>query len=822
MDALRPCLPTHLSERVRQILRDHYSDKSRSKTPFLSCHGTANSSGIRGVYHADVTTRTQARQARAKQICQQYHSAACDSDDHVTRLDVKISGLLTCAFPKYKPDIFPDYHSDTEDNIVNLACDILSRLPPIPLPLGNVTSSSLLAVISAQYLLYPDTPAEWGNLKVVPHFSTPVILLALLISAARTCHKQWEMFGLEPLREIANTFIELLEVSTSLSSNVSYTAEAEAWLIVRSLLWVSWQRYTMLFRWYILGLHLQEGFDSQKDVAFSLRQYYDIGDTLNEIDQDWGIAEDEVPQYVCKWAFRLLRSDRSAACQDFRRLLAILDEAFPGRRPRCILNSTTVHLQCDGLSVDNCQRFKGLTIIDQSAHADGYGRSLCRRLYWDEKSYRSVNGARAVCIEEFPAGDRLAYCSASRQTLAISHVWSHGQGGRPETNGTGLNNCLHRRYCRIARRLGCTSYWMDTACIPEDHQLRREAISCINEVFAKSMVMLICDRDLMELEVEHGPNEVSTYERIIAVMLVCDWNVRAWTLLESMRGRRHIHVLCKDEAVVSVQKALEVVHQRGNVDLATLVLTSQHMLPWLDRVKIVDYYDPDNSPLDISEATLLLVNRHASRPGDDVVIWTLLVGPEPFFDLIDFWRDSWTKGLEVRTGFLMSDIPRLQDVPGLRWAPSQPRLGNSTRTFPSSRAPQHRVSASYEQVFDGIGSRYGRILRGGAFAAVWQIHKFVPWDTDIDLDTGLSKTQRVLKDIATQYTLGNTRALILRPASHFPLSEDQVILYKGSGGGPLVAVVSNHREHAWRWQGLYEWPLDVELPNFYEQYLRIV
>ena len=41
---------------------------------------------------------------------------------------------------------------------------------------------------------------------------------------------------------------------------------------------------------------------------------------------------------------------------------------------------------------------------------------------------------------------------------------------------------------------------MDTSCIPEDHQLRAEANSDINEVFFQSKVTLVCGRDLMETD----------------------------------------------------------------------------------------------------------------------------------------------------------------------------------------------------------------------------------------------------------------------------------------------------------------------------------
>lgn len=829
MDALKPSPLTFTAERVRQILRDHYHREYVCDIPTIGCHGTDYSATRRlgrsesDLYQVDEAARVQARQLSAQHFCQNFHSAARELRNHKSALDLETSHLFICGFPRYKPEAYPEYNSVTEDDIVEKTCKLLSRLPSIPLPLGNVTSSPIFRGLSPEYLIHPDTPGSWSNLKAVPYISTTVILLALLITSARTLHRSLELESYEAIRGIPNTFIELLETSVSLSKCAASTADAQAWLVVQSFLWVSWQRYIMLFRWYVLGLHLQQGFDRLIQTAFSLRQYTDFKEPGEEIEHELDAAH-EVPQYMCKWAFRLLGSDRSAVCQDFRRLCAIFEEAFPGLRPRCVLKSTPVPLQCDGLSVENCQRFKGYKIGDQFAHSsDCLSLHSCRRLFWDENSYRRVNGARAVCIDESPADERLIYCAASRDTLAISHVWSHGQGGRPEINGTGLNSCLHLRYCRIARQFECTSYWMDTPCIPQDHQLRNEAISHINEVFAKSKITLICDRDLMKLEVEAGPNEVQSYERIIAIMLVCDWNVRAWTLLESMRGRRHIHILCKNDTVVSVNKALNVVHQRGHIDLATLTVTSEYLIPWLEkRDSSNPSHDLDMLPLPVPEATLLLVNRHASRNGDDVVIWTLLTGSQPFFDPKDFWVHLWTRQEELPTGYLFSDVPRLQKIPGLRWAPSQPRRANSIRSF-SSTVPQRRIPPSLGQFYDGEGTRNGRVCRGGAFAAVWQTFEFVACSTVPTAQYGnCSNSQQVLQDISKQFMLADSRTLLLRPASIFQLSEDKTVLYKGDGGGPLIAVVSYKTKEVWIWRGLYEWPLDVELPTFREQHLRIV
>lgn len=165
---------------------------------------------------------------------------------------------------------------------------------------------------------------------------------------------------------------------------------------------------------------------------------------------------------------------------------------------------------CDGQHSDHCQRFKGLKVVSQSAHdrkctwqdeSDGtigartslFAAMCCRKprnkpepkSVWDEKSYRSIEGARAVSLAETdPQDGPIKFCKVSNKTLAISHVWSHGQGGRPET---GINRCLHARYVRIARNLDCDSYWIDTTCIPCEHELRKRQ-SCILMLYLLTLV----------------------------------------------------------------------------------------------------------------------------------------------------------------------------------------------------------------------------------------------------------------------------------------------------------------------------------------------
>ena len=164
--------------------------------------------------------------------------------------------------------------------------------------------------------------------------------------------------------------------------------------------------------------------------------------------------------YMCKWAFGLLKIDRGSIGLDFRHLLCQYRVVFGNCEPRCLPSKDGFSQQCEGSSPLKCKRFAGMKIEDQSAHMR---RCNCRclRLHWNESSYRSTKGGRAVSVVQENDGC-LRHCAASEKTIAISHMWSHGQGGRPEHGETGLNQCLHERYCQIAQGHKCDSYWMDT------------------------------------------------------------------------------------------------------------------------------------------------------------------------------------------------------------------------------------------------------------------------------------------------------------------------------------------------------------------------
>ncbi len=130
----------------------------------------------------------------------------------------------------------------------------------------------------------------------------------------------------------------------------------------------------------------------------------------------------EKPSYMCGWNFELLHTNPICIGTDIRRFHQRYNTAFGNYPARCLAGQLNA---CKGDSPKSCQRFQRMAIEDQSAHDRSCFKD-CRQPIWDETSYRSLSGARAVSLTqtESHSSETLQYCSASNQALAISHVWS--------------------------------------------------------------------------------------------------------------------------------------------------------------------------------------------------------------------------------------------------------------------------------------------------------------------------------------------------------------------------------------------------------------
>lgn len=95
----------------------------------------------------------------------------------------------------------------------------------------------------------------------------------------------------------------------------------------------------------------------------------------------------------------------------------------------------------------------------------------------------------------------------------------------------------------------------------------------------------------------------------------------------------------------------------------------------------------------------LLSYRPASRPGDDIVIWSLIFDPlKPSYDAEQFWRSR--IGSYVATGFLLSSAARLRSK-GLSWAPATP--------FAAPKLHGKSQSSKFYRAFNVVETEVARI-----------------------------------------------------------------------------------------------------------------
>ena len=808
---------TFTYERVeRQLRRDTFVSDSASAGshpfPFI-CESLEYYHDVENNMHRYYSKAQQC--AHRESLCRQLYDAVTPAEGHCQRLDECFSRIVVCNLQTH----------DRHEEIVEDACDILGRLPEIPLELPDQ-----LSFYNPDYSVdvASRTPSPrvvgWRDLSVVTYVATNVIrtaLMAALFQGQTTATR---------LHHFIDTTANLISTSSELCQSTSSSDEKKNWFLVRAFLWTSWQRCSMMYFYTIVGSHLKLGFNDHDGYSLILKDCLVApGVSIQEMSRTF--ASQGKVDYMCGWAFELLRSHPSAIGLDFRRFHHRFSDAFGSRAGRCIQSQQT---SCKGDELEKCQRFKGMKITDQSAH-DEKCSSHCNRLFWNETSYRSVAGTRAVELVEDPPEGKLTYCEASGATLAISHVWSHGQGGRPEL-GHGFNHCLHRRYIAIAQSLGCSSYWMDSPCIPEEHQLRQEAIVKINEVFEMSKATVVYDRDLTEINVEDEALSIRVCELILVTTMICDWNLRAWTFLEAFRGRRNIYVLCKDNRTVSLKDTVEVVFYKGSIDIALLLLSIPHLLPSRDRKNFrVPTNAFDSGFMTVETAGSLLSHRAASRPGDDVVIWSLLIKDKiaktpkmsPMRRLLcqdkayeqskEFWKRH--RGRTIYTSFLLSSAPRLK-TRGLRWAPSSPM----------AELWQNPLNGTLSRLLalDGNESEIGTLTKDG-YRAKWLTYCLVgnligartvsTW-LEVEIDPADSQCEVNLRRIRQRYLRGYLWGMILRPLDSrtfddpAPSRSNEKTLVAVCATNSLSNFGCNKDERIfWTWRGVYEWDNTEPLPH---------
>lgn len=134
---------------------------------------------------------------------------------------------------------------------------------------------------------------------------------------------------------VSHGFLQFINFLASLLHTVCRIAEEEldnqGWQIVIAFLWSTWQRSVMLYLWCISRFHLLEGFDADnttpKLALISLPTHLlklRCNDHMNKAD------------YMCNWAFELLRNDAGSKALDFRTFHQRFNTKFGNINPRLV------------------------------------------------------------------------------------------------------------------------------------------------------------------------------------------------------------------------------------------------------------------------------------------------------------------------------------------------------------------------------------------------------------------------------------------------------------------------------------------------------
>ena len=571
--------------------------------------------------------------AKGLRACSDLLDAASDAERHLERLDAASKGEL---------DFSVTYLTESEEKIATRACQVLQRLPSTISGYDKMLDDGKCSNLPEAYFVSERNKSP-KNLRVL-HF-IPSVILQMAVQVTLPISKRTNWAGYATL-----SYVDMVakRLQSALQLRPSSDVTQDALPLVQIFLWNLWRRSLSLHRWYVLRVHLEYGFTYAGHRALKFYGERIIEKLQCRDPRAEALHEVMHLNETSRTAFELLRSD-----------LTLMGASFE------ILSSRVSRLRTP---LQDCS-------------------NNCLILQQELPSHRSGTVSLAVALDP-PCYNRIRSCITSKRTMAISLARSGTRDDQlnQDSHLTGIESCLHRRLCTVARKLGCKSYWLSSLCTPADPAPRSEAFAHLNSIWEKCKVMLICDESIMSLEApRRNRTDPVVSERLLANLLVSEYILQAWSLLETAKGAKALYLLCKDDIAVSLQYIIQTIYARGSVDLATLCLSTYWLLrpntKWvLANVPTTARCDSPSGIITrrntrtfgIEEAGQLLSRRRIHQAGDDILIWCLLLGFEPTTDPETFWRNVWW----VRTSFLLSPIPRLSGAYYLGWAPESPFYAN--------------------------------------------------------------------------------------------------------------------------------------------------
>ncbi len=174
-----------------------------------------------------------------------------------------------------------------DEKIAEEACDILGRLPEIPLELPDQPP-----FYSPEYSvdIASRTPslrvAGWRDLSAVTYVATNVIRTALMAAMF-----QGQTTG-TMLNKLIDTTASLISTLSALCLSTSSSDEKYNWFLVRAFLWTSWQRCSMMYFYTIISSHIRLGFNDYNSYSLVLDGFFVApGISIQEISRKFASVE---------------------------------------------------------------------------------------------------------------------------------------------------------------------------------------------------------------------------------------------------------------------------------------------------------------------------------------------------------------------------------------------------------------------------------------------------------------------------------------------------------------------------------------------------
>lgn len=168
-------------------------------------------------------------------------------------------------------------------------------------------------------------------------------------------------------------------------------------------------------------------------------------------------------------------------------------------------------------------------------------------------------------------------------------------------------------------------------------------------------------------------------------------------------------------------------------------------------------------------------------------------------------------GKRIPTGSLISSAQRVQDHPGLSWAPYRPTAlqatSNNSKVYPA---------------YEGSETGQGLITEEG-LRAKWLVHHLPDRATFIPpgrKDLQVSGPASSYSEIANWYLDGFRWGALLQAMPRIG-PRNIPSRYRGAVGH-VVVVCGSHDGASWEWKGIYEWSAEISLPSFAIEEMLIV